>query len=83
MEPKPKTREGGTVQKATFSMPRFPRRDYGSTYHLVVRCERKWARVEHAPQRYALVVILRQAGEVNIYQQIVQRIRGAARARVR
>ena len=79
MDPRPGVREGGTLQKAIFRMPRFPRRDYGDTYHLVVRCEKKWARVEHAPQRYALVVVLRQEGEVNIYQRIDQRIRAAAR----
>lgn len=83
MEPSPTTREGGTLQKATLAIRRIPRDEWGDTYHLVVRCERKWARIEHAPQRYAVVVVLAQEGDVNIYEQINQRIRAAARARVR
>jgi subtilisin family serine protease len=83
MTPGPRTREGGTLQKAVFSMRRIPRPEWGNTYHLVIRCEGKWAGVEHAPQRYAVVVVLRQEGDVNIYHQIAQRIRAAARARVR
>ena len=83
MEPTPTAREGGTLQKAVFPMQRRPRHDYGDTYHLVVRCEKKWARPEHTPQRYAIVVVLRQEGAVNIYQQIRQRIRAEARARIR
>lgn len=83
MDPKPTNREGGTLQKAIFRMPSRSPHDYGSTYHLVVRCERKWARDEHEPQRYAAVVVIRQEGDVDIYQQIAQRVRPAARARVR
>jgi len=81
MKPTPTTREGGTLQKATFSMLRAPREEYGNTYHLVVRCEKKWARPEHSPQRYAVVIVLRQEGALNIYGQISQRVR--ARARIR
>jgi Subtilase family len=83
MKPGPRAREGGTLQRAVFSMAQIPRPEWGDTYHLVVRCERKWARDEHTPQRYAVVVVLRQETDVNIYQQIMQRIRGAVRARVR
>lgn len=83
MIPKPGVREGGTLQKAAFRMARIPRREYGDVYHLVVRCEKKWARDEHAPQRYAVVAVLQQETDVNIYQQISQRVRAAARARVR
>jgi hypothetical protein len=79
----PEAREGGTVQKAAFEIRRPPRADYGDTYHLVVRCEKKWARPEHEPQRYAIVVVLQQQGAANIYEQVSQRIRAAVRARVR
>jgi Subtilase family len=82
MKPGPDAREGGTLQKAIFSMTRPPL-EYGNIYHLVVRCEKKWARIEHEPQRYAIVVTLQQQGAVNIYQQVNQRIRTAVRARVR
>lgn len=30
-----------------FPMKRKPTTDYGDTYHVVVRCEKKWAREEH------------------------------------
>lgn len=83
MKPAPTLREGGTLQKAVFPMQRRWVHRYGNTYHLIVRCEKKWARPEHAPQRYAIVVVLRQEGAVNIYQQIRQRIRAEARARIR
>ena len=83
MEPGPEIREGGTVQRAAFEMRQPPRPEYGDTYHLVVRCEKKWARPEHAPQPYSIVVVLRQQGAVNIYEQVSQRIRAAVRARVR
>jgi hypothetical protein len=78
MRPGPEAREGGTVQRAAFEMRRPPRPDYGDTYHLVVRCEKKWARAEHAPQRYAIVVVLRQQGGVNLYQHVSQRVRADA-----
>ncbi|MFZ0520971.1 MAG: S8 family peptidase [Candidatus Acidiferrales bacterium] len=81
MEPGHRAREGGTLQKAVFEMKQIPRALYGDTYHLVVRCERKWARDEHSPQRYAIVVVMRQQAHVDIYNEIRQRIR--ARARVR
>jgi len=83
MKPGPTLREGSTLQRALFAMQRRWANAYGNTYHLVVRCEKKWARQEHGPQRYAIVVVLRQEGAVNIYQQIRQRIRATVRARVR
>ena len=83
MKPRPGTREGGTLQKAVFLMRQVPKAEWGNTYHLVIRCEQKWARLEHAPQRYAVVVVLGQETDGNIYEQISQRIRAAARARVR
>jgi hypothetical protein len=84
MKPSPTAREGGTLQKAVFSIRNIPRDEWGDTYHLVIRCEKKWARIEHAPQRYAVVVVLRQDADANIYEQVNQRIRAAAaRARIR
>jgi hypothetical protein len=83
MKPGPEAREGGTIQRAVFEMRQPPRPVYGDTYHLVVRCEKKWARPEHAPQRYAIVVVLRQEGAIELYQHVSQRVRTAVRARVR
>ena len=83
VEPKPMVREGGTLQKATFTMKHKPRTDYGNTYHVVVRCERKWALDEHAPQRYAVVVLLEHSSEVNLYIRIRDRVRERLQLRAR
>lgn len=83
MEPKATVREGGTLQKASFTMRRTPSIDYGDTYYLVVRCEKKWARDEHAPQRYAVVVSLAHSAEVNLYNQIRNRVQATIRLRAR
>lgn len=83
MEPKPSIREGGTLQKGTFTMRRAPQTDYGETYYLVVRCEKKWAREEHAPQRYAIVVTIDHTAEVNLYARIRERVQAVIRVRAR
>ena len=83
MEPKASIREPATLQKATFTMRRRPGTDYGDTYHLVVRCERKWARDEHGPQRYATTVVIDHSADVNLYNRIRERIREIARLRAR
>jgi hypothetical protein len=74
MTPKPGVREGSTLQMATFTMRRPPRTDYGDTFYLVVRCEKKWAKDEHAPQRYAVVVVVKHSSYVNIYNTIRERV---------
>lgn len=81
--PGPNTREGGTLQRATFAMKRRPTTDYGDTYHVVVRCERKWARDEHAPQKYAVVVTVEHSAGVNLYNTIQARVQERARIRAR
>ena len=82
MKPKPTLREGGTLQKGTFTMRKAPATDYGDTYYLVVRCERKWARDEHARQRYAVVVGLEHTAEINLYNRIRERVQAAIRLKV-
>ena len=82
MEPTPAVREGGTLQKATLTMRRRPPTNYGDTYHVVVRCEKKWARDEHGPQRYAVVVVVEHSSEVNLYNEIRDRVRERIRIRV-
>jgi hypothetical protein len=81
MVPGPNLREGGTLQRADFIMKRNPMYDYGDTYFLVVRCERKWARDEHGPQHYAVVVTIKHTEAINIYSRIQQRIQARVRAR--
>jgi hypothetical protein len=83
MEPSSTLREGGTLQKASFMMKRQPNPEYGDTYYLVVRCERKWARTEHAPQRYAAVVVVEHSASVRLYGEIRTRVQEAARMRAR
>lgn len=80
MTPGPNLRESSTLQKGTYRLVR-PADGYGDTYHLVVRCERKWARDEHAPQRYAVVVVMEQSENLNLYTRLRERtqIRVAAR----
>ena len=81
MHPGPRSREGGTLQRAVFTMRRAPQRDYGDTYYLVVRCEKKWAREEHEPQRYAVVVVLEHSVDVNLYARARLRVEAAVRIR--
>jgi len=81
MDPGPRRREGGTLQKAVFTMRRAPQRDYGDTSYLVVRCEKKWAREEHDPQRYAVVVVLEHTVDVNLYARARHRVEVAVRIR--
>ena len=83
VEPNTRIREGGTLQKATFTMKRTPRYDYGDTYYLVIRCESKWASEEHVPQRYAVVAVLEHSQEIPLYNQVRQRVRVALRAQTR
>ena len=83
MTPGPNERDGGTLQRATFTMKRAADR-YGDTYYVVVRCERGWALDEHGPQRYAVVVSLESDEKVDLYARIQARVemRGRLRARV-
>lgn len=82
MKPGSNKREGGTLQKATFSMAKNPSGEYGDTYYLVVRCEKKWALDEDGPQNYSVVVQIEHEAEVNLYNSIVQRIQPPVRVRV-
>jgi len=79
--PSPTVREGGTLQRGTFTMRQRPSIDYGDTYFLVVRCEKKWAHDEHAPQRYSVVATMQHSVQINLYNTIRERV--TARLRVR
>lgn len=70
----PNARECGTLQSATFEMSRNPAPEYGDTYFLVVRCERKWLPDEFAKQRFAAVVELSHTEDIRLYERIRQRI---------
>jgi hypothetical protein len=82
MAPSPTERDGGTLQRATFSMKRGDP-DYGETYFLVVRCERVWALDSHDNQRYAVVVNVESDELVNLYATIQARVQVRQRARAR
>ncbi len=81
MIPRSRSRESSTLQKAIFTIHRNPRPEYGETYYLLVRCEKKWARDEHSPQRYAAVVVLEHSEQVNLYNTIQQKVAVRLRAR--
>ncbi len=79
--PKSRYRECGTLQKATFRMQKTPRLEYGDTYYLAVRCEKKWSGEEHSPQRYAVVVAVEHEASIDLYNIILQRVRTTVRVR--
>jgi len=75
LSPGPNFRDRGTLQRAKFTMRQNPRGDYGETYLLVVRCERRWSGDEDAPQRFAVVVELGHARVDQLYARIRDRVR--------
>jgi len=79
-EPGPNTRECGTLQSAVFTMKNNPAPEYGETYYLVVRCERKWFQDEFATQRFALVVELEHSADIRLYQRVRERVEVRVRA---
>jgi hypothetical protein len=81
LKPGPNSREMGTLQRAELVMKNNPLRDYGDTYYLVVRCERRWADELDSPQRFAIVVDLSHEAEILLYARLQERIRLRARAR--
>ncbi|HEV2325232.1 MAG TPA: S8 family peptidase [Terracidiphilus sp.] len=71
----PATRECGTVQSAVFSIRQNPRPEYGETYYLVVRCERRWFADDLATQRFAVVVELEHSADIRLYERVRERVR--------
>ena len=80
LSPGPAERDRGTLQRSRFTMQANPRPEYGDTYHLVVRCERKWAGEEYGQQRFALVVEIAHPQVVRLYERVRERIRIRLRA---
>lgn len=72
MTPGPQLREKSTLQSASITF-RSDISSYGDRYYVVVRCEAGWA-TEVTSQRFALVVEVAHEAQVQIYQQIRQRI---------
>jgi hypothetical protein len=70
----PQIRECGTLQSAMFTMSRNPAPEYGETYYLVVRCERKWIADDFLQQRFALVVELSHEADIQLYERIRERV---------
>jgi hypothetical protein len=88
LEPKANPRNSGysrkksTLQRCECVMKRPERsdKDYGNQYHLIVRCERKWAPTEINTQDFALAVTL-CANDPDLYNQVALRIQQRVRAR--
>lgn len=76
----PKVREPGTLQSACFRMAQNPNPQYGETYYLMVRCQRKWMPDDLAMQRFALVVQLTHEADINVYEHVRNRARVRLRA---
>lgn len=70
--PGPQERERGSIQRASVTFSRNVA-EYGDDYYLVIRCESGW--VEEGQQRFAVVVELEHEAEIQLYQQIRQRVR--------
>ncbi len=75
----PRIRECGTLQTDTFKMSRNLDPTYGETYHLVVRCERKWAG-DFVQQRFSLVVELSHEADIQLYERVRERVQVRVRA---
>ena len=66
-------RERGTLQRASVAFRRNIEQ-YGGDYYLVVRCESGWAPPD-SEQRFAVVLELAHEAELQLYQQLRQRVR--------
>ncbi len=69
LKPGPQVREKGTVQTASVAF-RKNTSEYGDNYYLVVRCEAGWAANMVTKQRFAVVVELAHATEIQLYERI-------------
>jgi hypothetical protein len=70
--PGPDSRDQCTIQTGTATFERDISR-YGDSYYVVVRCEAGWANLASAQdqkQRYALVVELRHAAPIRLYERV-------------
>lgn len=76
----PAIRECGTIQSAVFNIKQNPRAEYGETYYLVVRCERRWFADDLATQRFAVVVELEHSADIRLYERVRERVRVRVRA---
>jgi hypothetical protein len=77
----PYGRKKSTLQSGTFSFRQI-RNDYGNTYYLVIRAQRKWAPVEIETQDFGVAVTL-SADAPELFNQVSARIEQLLRARVR
>jgi len=69
-------REYGTLQRSFFE---FTTSNYGDNYYVVVDCKKNWSTEK---QNYALVVTYETDDEIELYNEIKQRIRIRRRERV-
>jgi hypothetical protein len=74
LDPGPQQRQRGTLQCGTFTAQQSLKR-YGDNYFIAVRCEGGWAADLVEQQRFAVVVELRHQAQLQLYQQIRERVR--------
>ncbi|HDU5374753.1 TPA: hypothetical protein RFU97_000630, partial [Klebsiella pneumoniae] len=80
LKPGANSRDFSTVQTASVTYDRAMQK-YGDTYYLVVRCQAGWADFIQT-QRYAIVVEMTHAQDINIYQTVQQRIQPRIQPRI-
>jgi hypothetical protein len=74
-------RAKSALQRGTFVAKKMTAA-HGDTYHLVVRCHRKWAPASIVKQRFAVAVSI-SANNSDLYNLVRQRVQLRARARTR
>ncbi len=73
-------RKKSTLQKGSFRLKKAPKKDYGDTYYVVVRAEKKaWLPPNTTVQRYALAVVL-EADAADLYAKVRERLALRAKA---
>ena len=81
LKPGPQTLQSSALQQSRWSFS-SSRPDYGDSYYLVVRADRRWAPDTFTHQDYAVSVTL-QADEPQLYNLIRNRVRVRQQQRAR
>ena len=81
LKPGPQALKGSTLQRSDWTFMR-ENQDYGDTWHLVVRAERRWAPDDIEAQDFALTVTL-QCEDPRLYNLIRDRVERRVQRRLR
>ena len=81
LKPGSDTLATSTLQKSTWEFSKS-KQEYGDSYYLIVRCDRRWAPETFSEQNFAVTVTL-QANEPRLYNLIQMRVQNRIRQRQR